>query len=235
MNPRADESPISDREKAWRCRQAESLIALCGERYAGCRFATFEVTTDAQREALASVQDFAGHLDDNLKAGANLILFGPKGTGKDHLLFSLMLYGVIHDGFSVLAVDSGYRCLPPEPDKPRRSISWTNGMDMFRRLRDSFGSGGDSESDWQTSYTRPDVLAISDPLPPVGALTDFQKAALFGILDVRYRRLRPVWLTANVASGAELDERLGPQNADRLRDGAVVVRCNWDSYRRARA
>ena len=39
--------------------------------------------------------------------------------------------------------------------------------------------------------------------------------------------------TVNVASGAELDERLSPQGADRLRDGALAIYCDWSSWRKA--
>ena len=55
---------------------------------------------------------------------------------------------------------------------------------------------------------------------------------LFRILDGRYSRRRPTWVTVNVSSRAELNERLTPQNADRLRDGALAVFCDWQTYRK---
>jgi DNA replication protein DnaC len=82
---------------------------------------------------------------------------------------------------------------------------------------------------------QPDVLYLSDPLPPFGNLTAHQATMLFRILDARYSRSKPTWVSVNVVSGLELDERIGAQNGDRLRDNAICILCDWPSYRKARA
>jgi DNA replication protein DnaC len=110
---------------------------------------------------------------------------------------------------------------------------WVNGMDLFGRIRDRI-QRGEEERDLIRGLVKPDVLAISDPLPPFGALTEFQATMLFRVLDERYSRRRPVWVTVNVANRAEFEERMGVQLVDRLIDGALVVYCNWKSYREVR-
>jgi hypothetical protein len=52
-------------------------------------------------------------------------------------------------------------------------------------------------------------------------------------VDYRYSHRKPIWLTLNVADGAEAELRMGAQTVDRLRDGALVLFCNWPSYRKA--
>jgi DNA replication protein DnaC len=81
--------------------------------------------------------------------------------------------------------------------------------------------------------TRPNVLAISDPTPPLGELSDYQRSMLFRVVDRRYRDLRPTWVTINAADSAEAERKIAPNIIDRLAHGALVLRCNWPSYRRA--
>ena len=108
---------------------------------------------------------------------------------------------------------------------------WINGADMRGDVRD--GTKSETlERDYVKRLTRPDVLWISDPLPVGGSLTEAQQDRLFRVLDDRYSAMKPTWVTVNVMSGTELDERLGPQNADRLRDGALAVFCNWPTNRK---
>ena len=83
------------------------------------------------------------------------------------------------------------------------------------------------------AWTAPSILSMSDPLPPFGNLTQFQMTTLFQILDFRYRHCKGTWVTLNVAKGAEADERMGKQLADRLRHGAMVLHFDWPSYRKA--
>lgn len=113
-------------------------------------------------------------------------------------------------------------------------VTWQNGMDLFGDIRDAMDTG-DTERSLVARLVAPDVLYMSDPLPPIGKLTEFQAGLLFRVLDGRYNRRRPTWATINVSSGAELDDRIGPQNGDRLRDGALAIFCDWSSYRKVQA
>jgi DNA replication protein DnaC len=193
------------RADCWR-----ALVAGRGERYRDCRLNNFEVTTEAQGSVRAVLVEFCQDINQNVGKGRGLILYGPKGTGKDHLAMACARAAVA-------------AC---------HSLAWVNGMDLFGTFRDAMGSG-DRESELIARYTGADVLWISDPLPPAGALTEFQSQTLFRILDRRYSQRRGTWITVNVAKAVELEQRVGAQNFDRLRDGALVLSCNWPSYRRA--
>lgn len=198
--------PVGDDHRAramdWFCRRV-------GGRYAGCSFDNFEAPTADQQEALRLVQSYAEQLQINVRKGVNLLLVGPKGTGKDHLMTSLCMQTIKRGG----------------------KVEWFDGLDLFARIRASIGKGaGDSREVGRCTDAQ--VLAISDPLPPGGGLSDYELVMLFRIIDRRYRDRRPTWLTINAASREDAERRLAPNIVDRLVDGAVVVPCNWPSYRR---
>jgi DNA replication protein DnaC len=191
----------------------ETLRQAIGRRYAGCRLDTFTLSDDPtdknrQQSALAILQAFVDDLKDRIADGSGLFLFGPAGTGKDHLLSAVMIEAATR-GFAV---------------------SWVNGQDIFGRMRDMISEDG-NESRQLERLTAPAVLAISDPVPPIGDASSFQQSTLLRAIDRRYRDCKPTWVTANVASREEGDSRLGVQLMDRLTDGALTIACGWPSYR----
>jgi len=195
----------------------QKLIDARGTRYADCQLRNYEIygTPQEQEQQLAvrnALVAYCHRMPDAIQAGEGLILFGPKGTGKDHFAMALARHAILGCG---------------------RSLIWVNGMDLWGEIRDAMDSGT-SERSLISRYTWPDVLYLSDPLPPTGDLGDHQKAMLFRILDARYSNSRATWVTVNVDKREELEKRLGPQNADRLRDGATALFCYWGSYRKAK-
>lgn len=213
----ADETRLAEELAAERRLQLTSywtkFIKARGDRYAGCRLANFDVSDDAevapkQRKVLAALTAYCRTIDDRIVAGDGLVLFGPKGTGKDHLLVAV----------ARVAIQRGYRVL------------WRNGMTLFAEQRDSMHEG-DNEALIRRLVSA-DVLYLSDPLRPLGPLTDYQMECLQAILDGRYNAGRPTWCSVNVKDGDELDQRMGPQNGDRLRDHAIGLYCDWTTHRR---
>lgn len=179
-----------------------SLLRM-GTRYAECSFESFRCERPEQTAVLERLRGY-----DWLHR-PNVLLFGPKGTGKDHLLTAL----VRQAGEGDLGVE------------------WRNGLDLFGEWRALVGSE-ESEREAVAALVSCDVLALSDPLPPSGTLSEWQQQMLARVVDGRYRRLAPTWVTLNVTGKQEFDERLGPLIADRLRDGAVTCFCNWPSFRK---
>lgn len=204
------------RRKAEQDKRWHKLVDVRGSRYANCQLKNYEIhgtekEQAAQIEVRNALVSYCHRMPEAIQNGECLVLFGPKGTGKDHLVMAMARHAIVGCG---------------------RSLAWVNGMDLWGEIRDAMDSHT-SERSLISKYVWPDVLYLSDPLPPTGDLGQHQQAMLFRILDARYSNTRATWVTVNVESGAALEKRLGAQNADRLRDGATALFCNWGSFRKA--
>jgi DNA replication protein DnaC len=194
------------------CKLWDTWNALTNPRYRDCTLENYMIDDEtphaaAQRTVLAEIRRYAGDIDNRVSAGQGLLLFGPSGTGKDHLLTGLARVAVAKE----------------------LSIKWINGSTLYRTMRDGMG---EDEEKLVNRYVYPKILYLSDPIPPVGSLTPFQASTLFGIIDGRYQDKKATWATMNVGDGQEASQRLGSPIADRLRDGAVSLHCSWPSYRK---
>lgn len=206
---RARERDLQRRAELW-----GNVVQAIGSRYSECRVQNFVLSDDRevlarQERVVASLTAYGENVEENVRAGRGIVLFGSVGTGKDHLTVGLM-FAACRAGFSVM---------------------WVNGMDLFGEMRDSIDRD-ESEQRLLGKYVTPDVLVISDPLPPWGPLTQFQAGFLFRLIDRRYRNRKPIWVTANFADRKSAEEKLGAQLLDRLKDGALALHCDWPSHRR---
>lgn len=140
----------------------------------------------------------------------NVIFYGPCGSGKDHLAM-----GLLREVAKVRPISSAA----------------VLGQDLFAAIRKKLADDKD-EAETIREYAGPDVLIVSDPLPPSGALTEWQAACLFRLVNARYTAGRATWITINVSDGKEAIERMGAASWDRLKHDAWVFRCAWQSHRR---
>jgi DNA replication protein DnaC len=196
-----------------------SYLETRGKRYQSCRFANFECTDEKQRLAVGAILRYRDNLKENLSNGKNLVLFGPSGTGKDHLMTAM-----VHASIGTTTVST---C-----QWQANEVAWTDGPSMFARVRDEMSNDVEGvgivkrlKATW--------LLAVSDLVPPSGKLTDFQTEVIYMILDYRYNHVKPTFLSINVRNRAELDAGLGVAVAERLIDNAVTVSCDWPSYRKS--
>jgi DNA replication protein DnaC len=194
-----------------KCRAWGDLVRVIGDRYKACRLDNFEVRTESQESVVGSLRQFCENLDENITAGRGIVLFGPPGVGKDHLLIAMA-----HEVVTI-----------------SKTIQWLNGMDLFAERRD-YIKRDLPEKDLLREYERPDVLIISDPVPPFGELKEGQAEFLFRLIDWRYRRLKPIFVSANFSDSDDAKSRIGSQVLDRLKDGSLCLHCNWASYRQAK-
>ncbi|MGQ0633095.1 MAG: ATP-binding protein [Planctomycetaceae bacterium] len=196
-----------------RCRHWSAVLRKLGRRYENATVENFEFYGEPeemgrQHAVVDAVQTYRQTIAAHVRAGRGIIFFGPSGTGKDHLAAAL-LREVCREG---LTADAVY------------------GMDLFGKMRDRMG-GEESEGDLLLEVAQPDVLLLSDPLPPWGRLTDFQAQFMLRILHRRNAEMKATLVTVNVASRAELEDRLGTAAVDRLAQGALKLFCNWSSFR----
>ena len=197
-----------------RSRRQGMLAVLCddaGQRYSECSFSTFRILNSKQQEALDTAKTYADTVVERIANRESLLFYGPCGTGKDHLAFAVCRTAILQSG---------------------RSVRWINGQDWFGDIRDEMGDEGITERRSLARLCVADLLVASDPLPPIGPLTQHQCTMLYRLVNARWCHGKPTIMTINVANDEEADSRLGVPTWDRLCDGAWMVHCNWQSYRK---
>jgi len=183
-----------------------------GERLAEATLENYVCREPGQARVVEALQEYASNIVAEVAAGAGIVLFGPSGSGKDHLLTALGRVAIGKYGLK---------------------LRWSNGMDLLGELRDRIAEN-EAEEQWVKRMARPDVLYISDPIPPRGELTTYQSSMLGRVLDRRHRDRRPTWVSMNVSHSTEADAIMGAPLVDRLKAGAIAAFCNWPSYRKSR-
>ena len=197
-----------DLEEAKRQRRWGELVRSRGHRYRNCRADNFETYDDRQHDVVASLLRFGQQLGANIGRGQNLVLFGSCGTGKDHWIAALLKAAVLGHGATAW---------------------WMVGADIFATIREEIEHPVAVPTVQRLSGRS--ILAISDPLPVSGELTDFQFENLQRIIDRRYSNCLGTWVTINCRNKAEATERLSVPIVDRLTHNALAVHFDWPSYR----
>lgn len=194
-----------------------NVASSIGQRYHKCSFRNFEANTKPQLSARSQVEQFGKSAARHVLNGKNLFLFGPPGTGKDHLLVAT---------FRMLCLDA--LNLDVEPRKFR--VHWTTGFEMFGAMKHQIRSNDTTTLD---ACCRAELLVISDPIPPGHnpKLSDWESSMFWKVIDERYRQLKPTWVTLNVTDRKDACARVGAATIDRLAEGACCVHMNWESYR----
>ena len=189
---------------------ARVLWAARGKRYERCTLDNFVAGSPDQQKVVRRVRVYAEHIERNINRGVGVVLIGPPGTGKDHLMAALM--------HAALAAG--------------KTIKWASGPQLFAGFRDDIGADTE-ERRALAQYTKPDVFALSDPTWEQSRLERFQRAKLMEIIDGRYNHLRATWVTLNVKDRDQANNLIGGAIVDRLVDGALSLECNWPSYRKS--
>lgn len=203
------ESRMAEAKRREAAQNVQDVLVTVGARYRGCTLDNFELSDEpparkAQEGVLARLRAFCA-----AGCGGGLLFFGPAGTGKDHLMVAALRNAAAR----------------------KIACHWVSGVELYASWRDAIGEERNEHRDL-APLVRPSILAISDPIPPVGELTAHQAAKLFWLIDSRYRAAKPTWATLNAKSGDDASSKITAQIVDRLKHDALALACNWPSYRR---
>jgi DNA replication protein DnaC len=175
---------------------------------ASATLATYQAASPIQKEVIKRLKEYLAR--SVLDEPQNLVFFGPVGTGKDHLAVAV----------AAEEINGG------------SSVVWLNVQDWFGSLRDRIGEE-DSVSEHREilRLASPDILVLSEVLPPFGSAGQYMATMLYRVVEKRTAEGSRTFATLNAATDAEAAERMGRPTWDRLCDNAGKIFCNWPSYR----
>ncbi|KVZ18611.1 hypothetical protein WT88_29455 [Burkholderia stagnalis] len=176
--------------------------------FLGRTFDSYCAEGTGQQKALATARRFAEGFDEYAQKGTMLALCGGLGTGKTHLAIAIAQH----------------------VSETAHTVMYVTAMDMVTKLRDAMRPDSPMGPGATLDMLGAIDLLVIDEIG-VQSATDDVKTHLFNVFDRRYRDARPTVLLSNLPA-AELGEYLGERIADRLRERAAFIACDWESYRR---
>jgi DNA replication protein DnaC len=200
--PRCGEEKEAGAEAAETRRDAEiesRRTSFIPERYRNASFDNYECTTDKQRRVVNLLREYRGE--------KNIIIHGPPGTGKTHLLWALMRAD------------------------PR--VEYWKLSEIFRRVKCSFSpTARESEEDVLRELAGVKILAVDEVGRGNGR--DFETNLIFDLIDDRYGGNLPTILCSNLPLNGDesIASSIGAAAVDRINENAVEICCDWENYRK---
>lgn len=188
----------------------EKRIGYAGmpPRFANKHFDSYRAETDQQKKYLENCQQYAHDFPQHLKSGDGLMLLGNPGTGKTHLAVATLNHVIQHHGEAGL---------------------YTTAARMFRRIKDTYKSSEETESQAIQAFASPALLVLDEVGVSFGS--DSELNYLFDIMNERYEQCLPTIIVSNVQPG-DLGQWVGDRVVDRLRECSKLMVFNWESARR---
>lgn len=187
----------------------ESFFNLSeAERYKNCSLDNFELR-EGVKVAKEKVKQYIDNLEENLKNGHNLFLFGDVGTGKSHLAF----------------------CIYSEAKKKNFSAVFNTVTNIMNRLDKTF-TNKEAEFDLLELLKVADLLVFDD----LGVEVENQrsKERLHEIIAGRYNNRKATVITTNLKTQSEIVQWLGARIFDRLLETSTFVKFTGKSYRQVK-
>ena len=202
---REKEAALEREQLKWKAKINGAAIP---ERFKDRTLDNYKAKTTGQKKALAFSKEYAENFDQVMKAGRSAIFVGKPGTGKTHLAIGIAL----------------------EIIKQQRSPVFVTVQRLIRRVKDSWHTKNETESEVVDVFASPDLLILDEVGVQFGS--EFEKQMLFDVLNERYEKLKPSILLSNIPR-EQLSDYLGERVTDRLREnGGKMIGFDWDSYRR---
>lgn len=177
--------------------------------YQQVNFTSWKPTDKRQVPKVTRIRAYADELIQYRQA-KNLVLSGPTGTGKTHMMTCVLSHVARHDKLI--------------------RTRFMSSADVMARITDSrdFKSRSEYESEILDQLARIPVLLLDD----IGAKDDIKgrQDIFFTIIDRRYNSSLPTLISTNL-SDEQVRAYIGDRAFDRLTQRCVWIDCVWESYR----
>jgi DNA replication protein DnaC len=181
------------------------LAAEVPHKFRSRTLANWNPADDRQRKTLEVAQRWSSDVPARVASGRGLMLYGPPGLGKTHLLAGLVA----------------------EVCKAGYGAAYCVWADALARTKATFNSVREHpDRDLLERLATVPVLALDELGGPA---SDFDACRLFELIDARYRDGRPTLVGTNLAPSNF--NTLGERAADRLREMCVKVPLAGESRR----
>lgn len=164
-------------------------------RFSAKGFDAYQPATPSQQAALSACQGYVENIDANIDAGRCLVLTGPKGVGKSHLL-SAALMAICEKGIAT---------------------RYSTMIEFLASVKGNWAWHGDDEVIGE--FTDVLVLVLDEVWIP-GHERD--REAIFALIDARYRDCLPTLIATNL-SWDMMREHLGERFIDRLCEAGGLI------------
>ncbi|MBS2022638.1 MAG: ATP-binding protein [Deltaproteobacteria bacterium] len=191
-------------------------------KFMGAKTSTYQPKNSEQAKAQARAVRFIEEFMPNASGGRGILFLGQPGTGKTHLLLSIL---------RELALQKGVRGRYEEFSL------------LLSDIKDGF-SKGLSTREWLEPLRQVDVLAIDEVGKGTSRNVEFEQGVLDEIISVRYNAGRPTLLASNypragslwkfpeVGVPETLEHRVGPRIYSRLHELCDFVEVTGEDHRK---
>jgi len=210
----------------------QAVWSSCGipRRLAQVSFASYEPAGPEKEQALKRCQTFAGKGLDIIQQGQGLFLQGPVGTGKSHLIVSV-LRSLLENNIARFGTPPGQYNFVDEPAYSGYYCSMFSVVGLLGTLRESFGNDRlKAAARTMLHRARCDAIIILDD---IGAEkpSEFVEEQLYALIDLRYRMQRSTFFTSNCTL-KQLESQIGSRSVSRIMEMCEGVRVGGEDWRR---
>jgi DNA replication protein DnaC len=185
----------------------EQFFALSNaERYRNCSLENFEPLLGVA-SAFEKVKNYVAGLEENLRKGRGLVLYGPVGTGKSHLAAAVYW----------------------EAKRKDYSAVFNTVSSLMDRLDKARLDSRESEFDLLELLKVADLLILDDL--GVEVKSDRSAKRIYEVIAGRYSTNRATIITTNLDKQEDMVQWLGARVFDRLLETAEFVKFSGESYR----
>jgi DNA replication protein DnaC len=180
------------------------------KRYRGLSLDHYPVASAEQKKVVAFLREYADRPLDEME---NLIIRGPLGTGKTHMICAFIQW---------------YR---------KEKAQYWKLSDIMRTVRDGYYPYRDekeTELRFIERLATVPILVIDEIGRQTGS--QFEGGFIFDVVDGRYGNLLPTIIVSNLPVDAEEGEPsmtsyLGISVMNRINENSLDISCNWGNYR----